>query len=72
HQQKLGLNSSNTSPATSSIKQRRSITTTPKSRQLQLAYVSNDENQLYDKANISFVDEDSAELIEPNQKTDEN
>ncbi|CAF3869933.1 unnamed protein product, partial [Rotaria sordida] len=42
------------------------------SRQLQLAYVSNDENQLYDKANISFVDEDSAELIEPNQKTDEN
>ncbi|CAF1190261.1 unnamed protein product [Rotaria sordida] len=72
HQQKLGLNSSNTSPSTSSIKQRRSITTTPKSRQLQLAYVSNEENQLYDKANISFVDEDSAELIEPNQKTDEN
>ncbi|CAF3952114.1 unnamed protein product [Rotaria sp. Silwood2] len=70
HQQKLGLNSLHTSP---SVKQRHSTTTTTnKSRPSQLAYLSSEENQLYDKANISFVDADSTELIEPNEKTDEN
>ncbi|CAF0800314.1 unnamed protein product [Rotaria sp. Silwood1] len=72
HQQKLGLNSSTTSPSLSSIKQRRSATTSTKSRPSHLVYASNEENQLYDKANISYVDADSTELIGSNEKTDEN
>ncbi len=63
HQQKLSLaNSSNTSPS-SSVKQRRSITTRPS----HLPFLSDEKISVYDKANIVFVDEDSPDLNESNE-----
>ncbi|CAF4149919.1 unnamed protein product [Rotaria magnacalcarata] len=67
--QKTGSTSSNTSSLLSSIKQKYST------KHSQLPYLSSEENQLYDKSNIVFVDEDTPELSERNelhQRTDGN
>ncbi|CAF0945118.1 unnamed protein product [Adineta steineri] len=72
HQQKLGLTNSLTSSplSLSSIKQRRSVATRPS----QLKIFQNDKNQLYDKTNIVYVDDDTPDLserTESNQLNDE-
>ena len=60
HQQRLGLtnNLNDNSPITS-VKQRRATNNRPS----QLALISNEKNQFFDKTNIVFVDEDSPDVI---------